>query len=107
MIEPVMSAAEWASPQDVIDGYIDLELGIVDVTLGAPGESRDARREKGALIALLNASLPDDDPRKITREKIIELSGAVAAAERDGVYDKEYAWIREFLSALESYLPPE
>lgn len=50
----------------------------------------------GHLIRAVNGSLPDDDPRKVTREKV-DLVAEIA---------KEYRLLQPLADALESYLPP-
>jgi hypothetical protein len=72
----VLSAAEWANPSDVLDGYVDLDVGIIDIRIGGPGGARDPGREVAALIALLNDALPNSDDRKITRDTIEALRRA-------------------------------
>lgn len=55
-------------------------------------------------MALLNDSLPDDDPLKITHGRLDGLRAAIAsAADPHGVYSKVGP---EFIDALASYLPP-
>lgn len=61
-----------------------------------------------ALIALANAALPADDPRKITREKVRDLHATLDALERDGFgLNIAIPSLRTLAAALESYLPPE
>lgn len=71
-----------------------------------------------ALIALANAALPDDDKRKITRERLAALEEVVGAA---GLWNRmqraagrdmqpgEHALdlVADLYHALQSYLPPE
>lgn len=52
-----------------------------------------------ALIALANAALPDDDPRKITRAKLQRMIDAAKFADALDALD--------FAEALASYLPPD
>jgi hypothetical protein len=53
-IKPALTAEEWADePSQVLDGWIDLELGTVDVCLGGPASTGDAARDRHALAALL------------------------------------------------------
>lgn len=97
-IEPALTAEEWTSPADALDGYFDLRDGVVDVRLGGAHGGGDLVGDTRKLIAFANAALPDSDPRKITRERIALLwSAASRAGESDVV----------FIEALESYLPPE
>lgn len=71
-----------------------------------------------AVIALANAALPDDDPRKITREWVTLLRFVADCSERDSIAlynereaDKDgsqaIASLRAMAAALESYLRPE
>lgn len=59
-----------------------------------------------ALIALANAALPDDDLRKITRERVAELRSALGCFQADRGRLPDDAATERFLDALESYLPP-
>ena len=63
--------------------------------------------ELPGLIALANAALPDDDPRKFRREHIAALRDATV---RDVIGDEDREQtniLRNLADALESYLPPE
>lgn len=69
--------------------------------------------EAPALIALLNAALPDDDPRKITREWGVRLRNAALKLESMST-DEGPPWavrqapeLRAMAAALDSYLLPE
>ena len=85
-IEPALSAEEW---RDLLEG---MPVGTFD----------DA-----AAIALANHSLADDDPRKITRERIETLRSAMElAVEGRRHYRPAEGDALAFLDALESYLPP-
>lgn len=90
-ITPALTPEEWeyAMHEDVRDGLA------YEVTY-LWGRSRQA----GA-IALANAALPDDDPRKITRERVNILRELWAECP----YEYQTA-LRELADALESYLPP-
>jgi hypothetical protein len=64
------------------------------------------------LIALANAALPADDPRKITREWItalrdMEPQGVESFRGFDETAQRTEAMIQQMIAALESYLPPE
>lgn len=109
-IEPALN--EWRERlRGMLDGYIDLDNGVdslggphfgtVDVRFGGPSGARDPKSETAALIALLNDSLPDSDPRKITRERINLAREAFDVL--DGKAEDDLA---VFLDGLESYLPP-
>jgi hypothetical protein len=70
--------------------------------------SFDLRQKPERLIALANAALPDDDPRKIRRHRIALLRYIVGRApDADDVDKVESVLAKDFLDALESYLPPE
>ena len=65
-------------------------------------------------IALANAALTDDDPRKFTRDTVRALRAAIDRLEPGqpkAVIEHAEAWLRATLvrhaAALESYLPPE
>lgn len=89
-IEPALSAQRWRD--DVIPGGVAAPYWIF-------------AEQAPEFIALLNHALPNDDPRKITRETLDELRSVVRTHEHDrgGSVAAEIA----FLDALESYLPPE
>jgi hypothetical protein len=113
-IAPALSAEEWAKWREASDGSAFIEGQAVFVEDDGVGFANMdpvgvhiTTAHLPTLIALVNHVLPEDDPRKITREKLVELAGAVSVAERDGVYDKEFRPVREFLDALASYLPPD
>lgn len=50
------------------------------------------------LIAIANAALHDDDPRKITRDRIVAMREALDETDNEA--------LRQFADALEAYLPP-
>lgn len=113
-IAPALSAEEWAKWREASDGSAFIEGQAVFVEDDGVGFANMdpvgvhiTTAHLPTLIALVNHVLPEDDPRKITRERISDLHGAVTVAERDGAYECEYRPIREFLDALASYLPPE
>jgi hypothetical protein len=95
-IEPALTAEEWAKRVGVY-GW-DYGSGfIVD--------------RPHAIIAVLNAALPDADPRKITRKHIAMLREA--GRQRDSLSPPylditldDAAELLAFADALESYLPP-
>lgn len=98
-IEPALSAEEWATSR--IPGGV------------AAGEWITPEQAPG-YIALLNDALPDDDPRKITREKIDKLremvsyaAGAYTFSAESEELKADEAMLAPFLDALASYLPPE
>jgi hypothetical protein len=88
--------ASWfrSDPDDV---RLSLARGIDHVSYFLKGELP-------RLIALANAALPDNDPRKITRERL----GLLAYANgRDELSQGEWEEVKAFVAALQSYLPPE
>jgi hypothetical protein len=120
-IEPALSAALWAhlaKHKDnqsfatiVLEGGYNDELGAVGERDAEPWgitqamDSDDGKRDAAA-IAALNAHLSDDDPRKITREKIDDFRDILRSyAEHESSGNESAAYA--FLAALESYLPPE
>lgn len=61
-----------------------------------------------AVIAALNDALPDNDPRKITREWVTRLRKWAADCEAQyGPWQLDPDEARAMADALESYLPPE
>jgi len=106
-IRPALSAEEWKGPTaDVLDGYVDLDTGTVDVRLGGAGsQSRSQHDDAWALVALLNDSLPDDDPRKLTWEDVERVNlagGMVARAGAETVADNLFT----LAAKIASQLPP-
>ena len=134
-IAPALSADEWlGQPVDVGLGLVKLYLddssthatddtevlGYGPVYLRAMWHSANDEHTLShmpAIIALANAALPDDDPRKLTRAKVRMLR--VAADVLDALAkDTDVraagverlmaaAYLRNHADALESYLPPE
>lgn len=115
MIDPALSAKEWATPHAerltffacVMDGGITFGDGSVAPKIGIHVEREDVP----AIMALANAALPDDDPRKITRARMQAVRAALAEQFVDLSEDQ---WTSDatkeltvLLAALESYLPPE
>lgn len=97
-IEPALSADEWAEVEELRDPLATACTILVDLIV--------AGGENAAAIALGNHLLSDDDPRKITREKIALLRAIV---ENDAFTQGDQAPAgpeMTFLDALESYLPP-
>jgi hypothetical protein len=109
-IEPALSAEEWKAgrfgdqSQFVeISGVGDLDVANED---RYSGQVVDAVK----VIALANAALPDSDPRKITREKILLVRSAIVHEPYAGSSSPNpdgAAALQAFADALESYLPPE
>lgn len=58
-----------------------------------------------ALIALANAALPEDDPRKISVHIIDTLRRAVDTLDWNGMTDAEVAAIKGFANGIRAYLP--
>ena len=87
---------------------------------GAPCMVVDPSAEPFETMALLNHSLPDDDPRKITRAKIVKLTQAAyfLSEQKDGRLstawpDDANPWrdladeLRQFAAELNALLPPQ
>lgn len=115
-IEPALSREEWAKrgrwPFSTEAGQLEVTLS--DWVYDEPGGDEYevalshtcTPQDLPALIALANAALPDDDPRKITREMVGDLDSCASWAEGEGQRDLADR-VRRFAAALESYLPPE
>jgi hypothetical protein len=115
-IEPALTPEEWAAGMKALgavradsvflnrsENAVYFGIRSHDTWRGEPytGAVVASKRSMAAVIAIANAALPDDDPRKITWEKIdawIDTCDAVGAWEN--------ATIRTFANALASYLPP-
>lgn len=102
-IEPVLTEREW-SGADLVDSALSVEGG--QIVNSANGQEEDAH----IIIALANSVLPDDDPRKITREKLYRIYKAAdfmndrsTSPQRDA----DVSALLDFADTLESYLPPE
>jgi hypothetical protein len=103
-IEPAMSEADWAytleelaaSPPDA-NGKRYL-AGMYEYVGATP-------RDNAEFIAANNAALPDDDPRKITRERLNAIR--VILWNWEGERSGDAAPELRFMDSLESYLPPE
>jgi hypothetical protein len=105
MLPPALQDHEWRDGRSrLLDSGVVLalagELGLLiegaqHITIG-----RNVR-SLTALIALSNAALSDDDPRKFKRAHVDALRSAAAAAEGrdDGVL------LNDLANAIESYLP--
>lgn len=116
-IEPALTPHEW---EDALDP--DVRDGLAHEKSYLWGRARPH-----AAIAILNAALPDSDPRKITRETVKMLRAlavwqrsltpavthiAIASGERTKGEMRAFtgtaaADINQIADALESYLPPE
>jgi len=128
--KPALSAEEWEDPKISLPPTFDPAEG---ATLYR-GDDRGLVREAGdswyssivppelapKMIALLNASLPDSDPRKITREMVADLRLAYVGAAHLARHHQEAGDEPErqrqvalakrcalYAGALKSYLPPE
>ena len=107
-IEPALTPKAWAS----IDRGDDLPYGYGSSVLDDLSvlDEEDIR----AAIAYLNDRLPDNDPRKITRERLTALRSAIdSERQRIDVLPNVYPFadlvplaLGKFVDALESYLPP-
>lgn len=113
-IEPALTSEEWASPPDALDGYVNFAGGTVDVRLGSKmGTTGTLEQDIAKLIALANAALPSDDPRKFTHLDVEALRETARVEER-ALYtvmgpgrDNYIERLRRLADVLESYLPPE
>ena len=113
MTKPALAPEQWAQFFGE-GGYTPLYATVVqrnhDGTFIVFPEGEGATfapHELPGLIALANAALPDDDPRKLRREHIAALRDATV---RDVIGDEDREQtniLRNLADALESYLPPE
>lgn len=115
MVEPALSAEEWAlrlkGDHNVYeDGIAPNGVGVIthqglavtyDTGFLLDIEAKYVR----ALIAVANAALPDDDPRKITWGMVSDLRQAAARLVRTG--DHRGVDLAGHADALASYLQPE
>jgi hypothetical protein len=101
-IEPALSAEEWARGIPGVFGWDDGSV-FIDWREPEPLEGPHVDRPH-AIIAALNAALPDSDPRKITRALVRRLRETAYTA-ADGYSGP--TWLADLADALESYLPPE
>lgn len=107
-IEPALSAEEWAramSPgRPVFVGTPNaISDAIGDRILDNYGHFEGlSDGDAPALIALANAALPDDDPRKITHQMIDDIRESMDYIE----VERHIETIGRIADALESYLPP-
>lgn len=105
-IEPALTPDEWRRGEKRLDQWSRI-VGGDDIVIEGPDPQEAVTLRKpneiAALIALANAALPDNDPRKITREMITKLQMLLSAFEAD---DHVHDWYPAVVDALESYLPP-
>lgn len=110
-----MSTQAWL---DMLDGYVDLSVGVVDVQLGGPGGARDERAERLALAALLlDGAGPDGGPlfthedvdalRKAIEWASIGISEAVVDLAEDRAEREELRRLESVADRLSALLPPE
>jgi hypothetical protein len=107
-IAPALKPDEWKA-RDCGYAKIDCVWEETHVVVRDPdGEvvSVSGPDEIFALIALANDALPDDDPRKITREKV-----RLLIAMTDKPWDasgtlEQHTAVRKLVRALEALLPP-
>ena len=113
-IAPALTPEEWAragNAQELsfgADGWVTAKASRTDAYRDGALNVKASDRLP-ALIALANAALPDDDPRKITREWIDRMRRASAycyglAEPGDTILGAAMAI---YADALESYLPLE
>lgn len=102
-IEPALSAEQWAElVVELPDEHAWTEPGY----LCANDNDRwgTSRVPAHIAIALANAALPDDDPRKITRKMVTGLREIAS----DQPWDEGLGlWLNRVADVLESFLPPE
>lgn len=117
-IQPALTPDEWdslsfwePSGSDCSDVF-EIDQGTIVAGHTSRHEYYEFRRFT-AIMALANAALPDDDPRKITRERVEALRIAMEywqPRDGDGVAWDEYravhATLRDLHSALAALLPP-
>jgi len=99
-----------------LEGGNDSELGVPDLSADGSNQRRRDSVHYAAAIALLNDDLPDSDDRKITREWLSNLEGAVdalgsfASADSDidriGRLNELIARLERQAAAIASLLPP-
>lgn len=103
-VTPALSAVEWSRFEYGGEARLPIAGGVGrgklpgDLRIWTYGSLEMARESLPALIALANHSLHPDDARKITAEKIRVLRAELGTAS---------PVVREFVDALEAYLPPE
>jgi hypothetical protein len=107
-IAPALTALEWEEALAWPHGLLDYLVKPGD----AIGYGKDKPEDLRALIALANAALPDDDPRKITRAGVTAMRDDAAKLRARSLNGDDdlflIAWRLSLLAdALESYLPPE
>lgn len=89
-IEPALTQGEWADPPDTYGLCVEW----------------DGNESK--IIAIANASLPDDSPYKITRADVGAIESTVDVLRREFGQDDEDAEAMEIVAAkLAALLPPE
>jgi hypothetical protein len=120
-LEPALTAEEWKSAfgSDLDDDGTKIGEGVFAYII--EGELMVATEEGNAvggvhspekLLGLANAALPDDDPRRITRERVRQLrfvADHLVVSENDAFVTIGLAkqGLRSLADALESYLIPE
>lgn len=119
-IEPALDAEEWESKVARRGAGYPSFIAMPEPGLTVVGAASAYEHEQSvevvtgaipALIALANAALPDDDPRKITRSTVNELRAVAAQLPTMGAgpngEDIPDPDLSHLADALESYLPPE
>lgn len=120
-IPPALSESEWENEAAIVGGLgvrirhtipnqPTLEISSVDGRIATPVLHSIADTNSiAALIALANAAMNDEDPRKITRETVDTLRQMRALLHGVGMgVDPEggRTFVAELADALESLLPP-
>lgn len=129
-ITPAIADADWldadhARTDLLFEGepagcYAHIDEGPHRIEIGIRGEDGLEKYwliipdDFAALLAICNAALPADDPRKITREWVVALRAeaergeyAERVGDNAGFSAIDPSLARQIAAALESYLPPE
>lgn len=104
-IPPVLSETAWRT----LRARHVSEYDPTSISSGVAAVQALTAREIPQVIAAANDRLPDDDQRKITREKVALMRYAIglAVGNMGGDEAPDAVSATAFLDALASYLPPE
>lgn len=105
-IEPALTKEEWAGHGDVFDGWVDLDMGIIDVRFGGPAGIRDESRERHALAAKLLRGQPFGFTREDV-EAIREHVGDGISMEPKPIPTPGAEALWDIAARIEALLPPE
>ena len=116
-IAPALTPEEWQQKSALLEAHMgrDTAVSVVDshFVLRAHDTWRGERYTAAVsatphhlvrIIALANAALPDDDPRKITRVTIAEIRNAAENVDHEWGGPDADLW--RIADVLESFLPP-